>query len=115
MLLARRRPVLPGASLSRADSVASQVGSAWLFLNLSSSSSVLRLILIHALLGKWTSMASRQVVSGSRYCASLLHGTCWTASLPSAEPNTVPLNNSSSGISPSSRPAKYLVEPISRS
>ena len=72
-------------------------------------------MVIQAMFGKCTSTASRQTLTGSRYAASLLHGTCWTCIFPSTTEKIVPLNSSSSGISPASRLAKYRPEPISRS
>src|SRR5487761_1243498 len=100
---------------SSARTVDSQVGSARRFLNRCSSSSVSLLILIHALLGKCTSIASRHSSTGIRPGASLLHDTSWTEIRPSWTANTVPLNSSSRGITPDSRPVKYLVEAMSRS
>src|ERR1700722_9694168 len=85
------------AAASSAAMVASQVGNAPADLNASRPASVELLILIQALSGKWTSMASRHWLSGIRKRASLLHGTCSICRLPSTIVNTVPLNSSSSG------------------
>ena len=63
---ARSPAASPPVLASSAASVASQVGSAWLVLNRSSSSRVRRLSLIQALFGKCASTASRQTLTGSR-------------------------------------------------
>ena len=93
-------------SASRASRVESQVGRARLALNADSSSSVSRLQRSHALLGKWMSTRSRQMLTGIRYEASALHGTSSTEKLSPLATKTVPLNSRSSGIVPSSSPCR---------
>ncbi|MNC91310.1 hypothetical protein D3C83_75460 [compost metagenome] len=70
---------------------------------------------IQALLGKWASIISCQVATGSRNAASLCHGTCSTRKPSSVFTNTVPENRSSNGISPSSRAWKYFDVATSKS
>src|SRR6476469_2700318 len=107
--------LLSAAPASNAASVLSHVGSALALLNRRSSAIVSRPTRNHALSGKCSATVSRHTGTGSGNALSLLHGTWCTDIFPSATPNTVPLNSSSNGITPSSSALKYLVDAISRS
>ena len=65
--------------------------------------------------GKKRSMISRHTATGSRKVASLCQGTWPTEKPLSPLVNTVPLNSSSSGTSPSPRACRYLEAATSKS
>src|SRR4029453_3454328 len=103
------------ASLNSASRASSQVGRARTALKRCRASRVSRRTRAQPDPGKKGSMISRHTETGSRYTASLCHGTWPTEKPPGPLVNTVPLNSNSSGTSPSPRACRYLDAATSKS